>query len=54
MINADAAGNNGENLNDEYIVIGNTGDQSIDLSGWTVEDEAAHSWQHGVGADTAN
>ncbi|GAB3416905.1 lamin tail domain-containing protein [Haloparvum alkalitolerans] len=43
-INADAAGDDRENLNDEYVVFENTGDEAIDLSGWTVEDEAGHSY----------
>ncbi|PHQ44997.1 competence protein [Halorubrum sp. C3] len=44
-INADAEGDDGENLNDEYVVFENTGDEAVDLSGWTVEDEAAHSYE---------
>ena len=44
-INADAEGDDGENLNDEYVVFENTGDEPVDLSGWTVEDEAAHSYE---------
>ncbi|MGM0718804.1 MAG: lamin tail domain-containing protein, partial [Halobacteriota archaeon] len=44
-INADAEGDDGENLNDEYVVFENTGDEAIDLSGWTVKDEAAHSYE---------
>ena len=38
-INADAAGNDGDNLNDEYVVFENVGTEPLDLSGWTVEDE---------------
>ena len=44
-INADAEGDDGENLNDEYVVFENAGDEPIDLSGWTVEDEAARSYE---------
>jgi len=44
-INANAEGDDGENLNDEYVAFENTGDEPIDLSGWTVEDEAAHSYE---------
>ncbi|MFW5999966.1 MAG: lamin tail domain-containing protein, partial [Halorubrum sp.] len=44
-INADAEGDDQENLNDEYVVFENTGDEPIDLSGWTVEDEAAHGYE---------
>ncbi|WP_436936530.1 lamin tail domain-containing protein [Halovenus marina] len=39
-IHADAEGDDRENLNDEYIVFANTGDESLALGGWTVEDEA--------------
>ncbi|WP_144797028.1 lamin tail domain-containing protein [Halorubrum depositum] len=39
-INADAAGDDRENLNDEYVVFENAGAETLDLSGWTVEDEA--------------
>ncbi|EMA64686.1 beta-lactamase [Halorubrum lipolyticum DSM 21995] len=44
-INADAEGDDRENLTDEYVVFENTGDEPIDLSGWTVEDEAARSYE---------
>ncbi|WP_418286085.1 lamin tail domain-containing protein [Halorubrum sp. DTA46] len=52
-INADAEGNDWENLNDEYVVFENAGDEPIDLSGWTVEDEAARSYEfpHGFTLD---
>ncbi|GCF13357.1 hypothetical protein Harman_12920 [Haloarcula mannanilytica] len=43
-IHADAAGNDNENLNDEYVTLTNTGDASLDLSGWTVSDEAGHQY----------
>ena len=43
-INYDAAGNDNENLNDEYVVFRNTGSEPLDISGWTVEDEAGHSY----------
>ena len=39
-INADAEGDDRENLNDEYVVFENAGTETLDLSGWTVEDEA--------------
>lgn len=41
-IHADAPGNDHDNLNQEYIVFENTGNSSIDLSGWTISDEADH------------
>jgi competence protein ComEC len=44
-INADAEGDDGENLNDEYVVFENAGDEAIDLSGWTVADEAAKRYR---------
>ena len=44
-IHEDAAGDESANLNDEYIVFENTGDTSIDLSGWTVRDAADHTYQ---------
>jgi competence protein ComEC len=43
-IHADAEGNDRENLNDEYIILGNDGDEPIDLSGWTISDEAGHTY----------
>ena len=39
-INADAEGDDRENLNGEYVVFENAGTETLDLSGWTVEDEA--------------
>ena len=39
-IHADAAGDDRDNLNDEYVVFENTGNETLDLSGWTIEDEA--------------
>jgi len=43
-IHADAAGRDGENLNDEYVVFANRGDDRLHLGGWTVTDEAGHSY----------
>jgi micrococcal nuclease len=43
-IHEDAVGNDHENLNDEYVEFTNTGDETLDLSGWTVSDEADHSY----------
>jgi len=43
-IRADARGNDNENLNDEYVVFRNGGDRPLDLSGWTVSDEADHTY----------
>lgn len=44
QIHADAAGSEFENLNDEYVVFETTGDQPLDIGGWTVSDEAGHSY----------
>ncbi|WP_137286970.1 lamin tail domain-containing protein [Halorussus salinisoli] len=43
-VHADARGVEDENLNDEYVVFRNAGDRTIDLSGWTVADEADHTY----------
>ncbi|WP_058992897.1 lamin tail domain-containing protein [Haloarcula sp. CBA1127] len=43
-IHADAAGNDNENLNDEYVTLTNTGDEPVGLSGWTVSDEVGHQY----------
>ncbi|MDZ5810613.1 lamin tail domain-containing protein [Halorubrum sp. AD140] len=43
-VHEDAAGDDRENLTDEYVVFENTGDETLDLSGWTVEDEASHRY----------
>ena len=43
-INADAEGNDRENLNDEYVVFENTGSETLDMSGWTVADDADHTY----------
>src|SRR5699024_3567243 len=43
-VHADAEGDDRENLNDEYIVFTNTGSASLDISGWSVEDESSHAY----------
>ncbi|MCQ4334849.1 lamin tail domain-containing protein [Natronomonas sp. F2-12] len=43
-IHADAEGDDRENLNDEYVVFENTGDTSLDLAGWTVQDESGATY----------
>ncbi len=40
----DAVGNDGDNLNDEYVVFENVGSGSLDLTGWTVQDEASKTY----------
>ncbi len=37
-----AEGNDCDNLNDEYVTFKNTCPESIDMTGWTVKDEANH------------
>ena len=39
-VHADAAGDDRENLNDEYVVLTNTGESTVDLSGWVLTDES--------------
>jgi len=43
-INANAAGDDNENLNDEYVVFTNRGDDPLNLSDWTVSDAGGHSY----------
>jgi len=43
-VHADAEGNDNENLNDEYVVFENRDEEPLDLSGWTVGDEADHTY----------
>jgi competence protein ComEC len=43
-INADADGDERENLNDEYVIFENSGDDALDLSGWTIEDDVGQSY----------
>jgi micrococcal nuclease len=46
-VNADAEGNDNENLNDEYVTLANRGNETLDLSGWTVTDEAGKTYTFG-------
>ncbi|WP_142860644.1 lamin tail domain-containing protein [Salinigranum halophilum] len=43
-VNADAAGNDNENLDDEYLVFENTDPEPLEISGWTVSDSAGHTY----------
>jgi competence protein ComEC len=43
-INADAAGDDRENLDDEYVVFRNAGDETLALGGWTVRDESGKTY----------
>ncbi|PSQ13793.1 hypothetical protein BRD02_11755 [Halobacteriales archaeon QS_8_69_73] len=40
----DATGDDHGNLDDEYVVFENAGDEPLDLSGWRVRDEAGHTY----------
>jgi micrococcal nuclease len=44
-VHADAAGDDRQNLGDEYVVLGNSGEAALDLSGWTVRDRADHVYR---------
>ena len=52
-IRADAAGDDRENLTDEYLVFRNAGDRALNLSGWTVGDEAGHGYDFPDGTTLA-
>ncbi|GAA0255910.1 lamin tail domain-containing protein [Halobacterium noricense] len=43
-VHADAVGDDANNLNDEYLVLKNTRNAPLDLSGWQIRDEADHSY----------
>ncbi|WP_256546868.1 lamin tail domain-containing protein [Halobellus inordinatus] len=43
-INADADGDDAENLNGEYVTIENMGSSSLDLTGWELADAADHTY----------
>ena len=43
-IHADADGDDRTNLNDEYVTFTNTGDEPLDLSGYTIADSADHRY----------
>jgi hypothetical protein len=44
-INYDARGNDNVNLNDEYIIMENTGDDSSDIGGWTIKDSGTNIYK---------
>jgi len=46
----DAAGNDADNLNDEYFTLQNTGATQTDLSGWRVENELGVSFRFPPGS----
>ncbi|EMA03759.1 competence protein ComEC [Haloarcula vallismortis] len=43
-VRADAAGDDRDNLNDEYVVFRNAGAEPLEMGGWTVADEAGHTY----------
>lgn len=49
-IQADSPGPAGENLTEEYVTFVNEGEESLDLSGWRVEDAVGHRYE--FAADT--
>lgn len=48
-IHAEAAGDDHENLNDEYIELTNEGSSAITMTGWTLSDEANHVYDFPAG-----
>jgi endonuclease YncB( thermonuclease family) len=48
-IHANAEGDDYDNLNDEYLVFTNPGNDSLDLTGWTLHDEAGHEYAFPAG-----
>jgi competence protein ComEC len=52
-VHADAAGTERDNLNDEYLVFENTGGSTLDIGGWTVADEAGHTYTVPAGVTVA-
>lgn len=44
-VNYNASGKDNTNLNDEYVMIKNVGDDFIDISGWTVKDSATNIYR---------
>ncbi len=52
-VHADAAGNDNENLDDEYLTFENTGDSTLDLGGWVLADAAGHRYTFPSGVTLA-
>ncbi|MFC7199347.1 lamin tail domain-containing protein [Halospeciosus flavus] len=52
-VHADAAGSESENLNDEYVVFRNAGNETLELGGWTVADAAGHRYRFPAGTTLA-
>jgi micrococcal nuclease len=51
---ADAPGNDNDNLDGEYVVVANGGADPVDLSGWTLTDEAGHRYRFPAGTTLAS
>jgi|AntDeeMinimDraft_5_1070356.scaffolds.fasta_scaffold00071_6 micrococcal nuclease len=52
-VHENAEGHDGENLDDEYVVLENRGDRTIDPSGWTLRDDANHEYAFPDGFELA-
>lgn len=52
-VHPDAAGNDNENPNDEYVTLSNAGNRTLELSGWTVTDEAGAGYAFPAGTTLA-
>lgn len=44
VVNWDAPGNDGDNINGEFVVVRNTGTQDVDVSGWLMRDSSLTAW----------
>ena len=44
IVNWDAPGNDNENINGEFVIVRNIGDQEVDLSGWLLRDSSLTAW----------
>jgi hypothetical protein len=44
IVNWDAPGNDNENVNGEYLIIRNLGENDVDLTGWLVRDSGVPEW----------
>ncbi|GAA0259309.1 hypothetical protein GCM10009000_090300 [Halobacterium noricense] len=53
QIHADTAGNDHENLNDEYVVLKNGRTDTLALSGWTISDDSGHTYRVPSGVSLA-
>ena len=49
QVHYNAEGNDEENLNDEYVVLVNTNEKSLDLTGWSIQDEHGNRFDFPIG-----